>query len=66
MTKAAIPKEARVFSQELIANELKRAFQDYYHVKGSAKEFRDSSQEQLAQAIAETGNTKKETMPNYS
>lgn len=62
LRKASIPRGARALSQATIKAELKVAFQDYYQIKGSDRELRDSAQERLAEAMAEAGNTKKEFM----
>ncbi len=59
LTKASIPREARALSAAEISRRLKDAFQEYYKIKGSVKEVRDSYMENLAEAMAEQGNTKK-------
>jgi hypothetical protein len=62
LTKASLMSESRGLPMADIACKLKHLFQEYYKVKGSSKEVRDSAMESLTEALAEQGNTKKEKM----
>ncbi len=60
--KASLKSETRALSLKEIDTNLKLAYQNYYKVKGSDDELRATAMEQLAEALAEAGNKKKETM----
>jgi hypothetical protein len=62
LQKASINSDARGYSREAITEHLKLANQDYYSIKGSAKELRDTTLENLAAEMAQIGNTSKEKM----
>jgi hypothetical protein len=62
LTKASLTSESRGLPLADITSKLKHLFQEYYKIKGSSKEVRDSAMESLAEALAEQGNTKKEKM----
>ncbi len=62
LKKAAVSPVARAAYHEDISKELKESIQEYYHIKGSDKELRDSTQEQLAEVLVLAGNTTRETM----
>jgi hypothetical protein len=62
LKKASLKSETRALSLKEIDTNLKLAYQNYYRVKGSDDELRATAMEQLAEALAEAGNTKKETM----
>jgi hypothetical protein len=50
--KASIPSEARIFPLEVIGTNLKSAYQEYYAIKWNGKTTRDTSQDNLAEALA--------------
>ncbi len=62
LTKASLTSDARGLSTEDISRKLKELYQEYYKIKGSSKEIRDSAMEARAEALAEQGNTTKEKM----
>jgi sRNA-binding protein len=47
----------RALTEQAAQSQLKEAYQQYYSQKGSAKELRQAALENLAEAIAERGNT---------
>jgi hypothetical protein len=60
LKKANIPSEAKLLSEDALQEQLKLAYKDYYKVKGSANELRHTALENLAKAIAATGNSTQE------
>lgn len=58
--KANMNQEVKLFSEETLQEQLKLAYQDYYKVKGTANELRQTALENLAAAIALTGNSTQE------
>jgi hypothetical protein len=60
--KASLTRDVRALPLEDITSRLKSLFQEYYKIKGSSKEVRDSALEAHAEALAEQGNTTKEKM----
>ena len=62
LKKASLTSEVRALSLQDIKDNLKLAYQDYYKLKGSDKELGATAMDNLAEALAEAGDTKKETM----
>jgi len=58
--KANMNQEVKLFSEETLQEQLKLAYQAYYKVKGTANELRQTALENLAAAIALTGNSTQE------
>jgi hypothetical protein len=50
----------KLFSEETLQEQLKLAYQDYYKVKGTANELRQTALENLTATIALTGNSTQE------
>jgi hypothetical protein len=57
---ATIPTEARGYDEPILQEKLKAAYQEYYKIKGCAKELRNTALESLAEAIAVSGNSSQE------
>jgi hypothetical protein len=62
LNKTNLPLSAKFSDITSIEQHLKEAYQNYYRVKGNQKELRNSHLENLAEALAEHGDTKKEKM----
>jgi hypothetical protein len=60
LKQAGISPEARGFKDEILQEKLKEAYKHYYHLKGNAKELRQTALENLAEAIALSGNSTQE------
>lgn len=60
LCKSSIPIDARGTSLDTISHKLKLAYTEYYKIKVSDKTLRSTSQEKLAEAIAQEGNQPKE------
>jgi hypothetical protein len=60
LKKSNIALEARSFSEDVLQEHLKNSYQEYYKIKGSASELRQTALENLAEAIAASGNSSKE------
>jgi ABC-type branched-subunit amino acid transport system substrate-binding protein len=56
----ALPPEVKHYPPERLQESLKEAYQNYYKIKGSAKELWQMALEALAEAIANEGNATKE------
>jgi hypothetical protein len=62
LKKALIPQQARTFSLDKLQNHLKDEYKAYYDIKGKAKEPRATALDNLAEALAQKGETSKEKM----
>jgi len=60
LTQLNIPAEVRGYDEATLQERLKSAYQEYYKIKGNAKELRHTALENLAEAIAASGNTSQE------
>jgi HD superfamily phosphohydrolase len=58
--KANMNQEVKLFYEETLQEQLKLAYQDYYKVKGTANELRQTALENLTATIALTGNSTQE------
>jgi hypothetical protein len=58
-----IPAEVRAYDDSTLQERLKSAYQEYYKIKGNAKELRHTALENLVEAITASGNTSKEKAP---
>ncbi len=58
--KASLSPNARRLPIDAISQNVKEAYQEYYQIKGSYPELRATALENLAKALVEAGNTKKE------
>jgi len=60
LKKALLPQQVRACSLEELQTHLKDEYKDYYNIKGEAKELRATALDNLAEALAQKGDTTKD------
>jgi len=60
LKKVNLPPEERGYEENLLQENLKFGYQEYYKIKGNSKELRQTALENLAKAITSSGNVTQE------